>query len=195
MIGIITYFLFSIFQIGTGSVSEPKNNIGYEVGKYPPLFEFRKILGETSVETISWENLKGKVVIVDFWATWCVPCIITIPHINKLVEKYKDKPVVFISVAYEPESLVLPFLEKHPISAIKALDDDFSTFQVFRAWAIPLVVIVNKEGKISRRIHPNYLTEDIINEVLLDKIPIVKQSVDDQFEPEAAEKYFRSLME
>ena len=161
----------------------------------PSPLEIREVLGNRSIESLSWDKLKGSVVIIDFWATWCVPCIETIPHMNSLVEKYKDKPVVFISMTYEPNDLVLPFLIEHPIDAIRVLDIDFTTFQKYRAWAIPLVVIVDGNGVISSRIHPDYLTEEVIDQLLVGTVPDLEQAPDDQFDPEGAEEYFRSLME
>src|SRR5262245_38056996 len=44
----------------------------------------------------SLAGLRGKVVVLEFWATWCVPCVAAIPHLNELAEKLADQPVVFI---------------------------------------------------------------------------------------------------
>src|SRR5262245_55724643 len=44
------------------------------------------------------DDMKGKVVVIDFWATWCGPCIKAIPHTNEIAEKYKEKGVVVIGV-------------------------------------------------------------------------------------------------
>ena len=109
MLILINYVMLFALLFGNGVNDPAENNIGYNIGNYPPPLELRDILGERSIESLTWEKLRGNVVIVDFWATWCIPCIETIPHINGLVEKYKDKPVTFISMAYEPDVLVLPF--------------------------------------------------------------------------------------
>jgi thiol-disulfide isomerase/thioredoxin len=45
--------------------------------------------------------LRGKAVVIEFWATWCGPCVTEIPHLNELVEQVKGKPVVFLSVTDE----------------------------------------------------------------------------------------------
>ena len=49
------------------------------------------------------KGLKGKVVVIDFWATWCGPCVAEMPTMKKLYAEYKDKGVEFIGVSLEPE--------------------------------------------------------------------------------------------
>ena len=46
------------------------------------------------------DSLKGKVVVLEFWTTWCGPCVAAIPHLNELSEKYADKPVQFIAISF-----------------------------------------------------------------------------------------------
>ena len=68
-----------------------------EVGK-PFELSFEEI---RSRETVSMEQLKGKVVVIDFWATWCGPCIAEMPHMKELYAEYKDKGVEFIGVSLD----------------------------------------------------------------------------------------------
>lgn len=55
---------------------------------------------------------KGKIYIIDFWATWCVPCLETIPHLTALQAKYKDKGVVIVGISTEDASDVKPFVDQ-----------------------------------------------------------------------------------
>jgi thiol-disulfide isomerase/thioredoxin len=87
------------------------------------LFEIRNLgIGKTAPDVASHDlddkevklsALKGKVVVLDFWATWCPPCRASIPHSRELVEKLKDKPFVFVSISSDAEKKTLTdFLEK-----------------------------------------------------------------------------------
>ena len=109
---------------------------------------------------------KGKVYVVEFWATWCGPCIMQIPHMNELVEKFRGKPIQFISITDEEESLVQPFLKKRPMKPWIALDTDQSMMQPYEVWAIPYMVIVDGNCIIRSIIHPAELTEAALNEML-----------------------------
>lgn len=89
--------------------------------------------------------------------------------------------------------MVKPFLEKYKLDTIIGIDNDFTMFKSYGAWGIPMVVIVNQKGRIASVIHPNYLTNGLIQEVLAGKIPTVKQA-QAWPDPEGAEEYFRSLV-
>jgi thiol-disulfide isomerase/thioredoxin len=147
---------------------------------------------EAAASSLAWDSLAGEVVILDFWATWCPPCIETFPHLNELVERFADEPVRFISISYETEESVLSFLDEHPLATTVALDNDFATFRAFVAWGIPNLVIVNRKGRIAGVIHPIDLTEDVIEEVLAGRIPAVQQA-EAYPDPDGAEKLFRTL--
>ncbi len=60
-------------------------------------------------------TLKGKVVVVEFWATWCGPCRASIPHFNKLHDRWKDKDVVVMGLTDEPPEDVQQFVRKNGI--------------------------------------------------------------------------------
>lgn len=164
------------------------------IGKTPAALKI-KVLKESNDNYTSLDIMKGEVVLLDFWATWCGPCIQAFPHMNDLVAKYKNKPLKIISITYEPESKIIPFLEKKELNTIVAIDNDFHTFRAYSAWAIPNIVMIGKDGKIAGRIHPNKLTEAVIDELLDGKIPKVERTPENLFKPAEAEKYFRSTLE
>ena len=66
--------------------------------------------------------------------------------------------------------------------------------RMFDAWAIPLVIIANKNGEMVARIHPDHLTAEVIAGVLEGKVPAVEQTPYNLFEPDGAEDYFRSFL-
>ncbi|MGH1365177.1 MAG: TlpA family protein disulfide reductase [Calditrichia bacterium] len=148
-----------------------------------------------SVEINDWSDLAGKVVVIDFWATWCTPCIASFPHLNQLVKAFSDKDIVFISLTYEPGNLISPFLEKHKLNTIIATDTSFAMFRSYDAWAIPQVILVNKEGIIVSKLHPEYLTSAILEDALAGEIPDVEQVPGGLFDPKGAEEHFRSFLQ
>ena len=64
--------------------------------------------------TFSLDELKGKVIVINFWFVACKPCVEEIPELNELVEKYEDKDVVFLGFALDNEKRLISFLEKTP---------------------------------------------------------------------------------
>src|SRR5215470_13148870 len=79
----------------------------------------------------SWASLRGNVVVLEFWATWCGPCIAAIPHLNEVADHFKGKPIQFIAITDEDEKVVGPFLRKKPIHAWVGLDTDKSMLDAY----------------------------------------------------------------
>ena len=189
--------MFKLFLLILGlSFHKPllSQDLTLKVGDKTPELNFRKIGQTVDAENVTWEDYKGQLVIIDFWATWCPPCIESIPHLNKLVEEFKNQPVSFLSITYEPESMIKPFLKKHPMKSTIGSDNDFAMFKSYKAWGIPMIAIVNKEGFIAGIVHPTKLTTELIETVLAGEIPDVEQAKGWP-DPEGAEEYFRSLIE
>lgn len=99
---------------------------------------------------IQLSKLKGKVVVLDFWYTHCMPCIQEMPGFNKLVDYYANKNVVFISITFDSTKDVKKFLTEQPFKfQIIANNDTIRRyiFKLISAW--PYSIIINKEGKIT----------------------------------------------
>jgi thiol-disulfide isomerase/thioredoxin len=100
---------------------------------------------------VSLKDYRGKVVLVDFWATWCGPCIAELPNVKKLYKQYHDKgfEVVAISVDANKDALV-KFLEKEklPWVCIHDVPGDESLSNHFGVMFIPLPILVDREGRV-----------------------------------------------
>ena len=140
----------------------------------------------------TWQTLEGQVVVMDFWATWCAPCIDSIPHLNELHTKFEKEKVSFFSVTYEPARYVREFLKEHPMATEVAIDDSLNTFKTFRAWGIPVIFIFDSKGKLVATVHPNNLTPEVLHAALRGEVPQVKQATP-WHDPAGAESYFRKL--
>lgn len=128
---------------------QPKiNNQSTEVSAPLPNVSFRDGNGKV-VELVS---LKGKVVFINFWATWCPPCIAEMPSINALYNKFKDNEnVAFLMVDVDGNYQKSDnFMKKHHY-ALKVLSPAIEIPSIFMQGAVPTTVILNKEGKIVYR--------------------------------------------
>ncbi len=105
------------------------------------------------------ESNRGKVVIVNLWATWCPPCRKEIPGFINLYNKYKDKGVEIIGVAFDEngEESVPPFIKKMGINYPVYLEGK-NVAQSYDLHAYPTTVIYNKNGKIVNK-HIGYISE------------------------------------
>ena len=156
----------------------------------PPL-GFEATLNGPQPKDVNWQTLRGKVVILDFWGSWCAPCVADIPRLNNLVSKYRDKPVRFIAVGHENTRKVTYFLKKHPIDAWVAIDTDVSVFKSYTAFGIPHAVVVDQQGIVAAVLSPSDLTEKVLDDVLAGKAPSYPPLPPNAYwNPDTAAEYF-----
>ncbi len=136
----------------------------------PPL-KIAKLLNAPANAKLDWASLRGKWVVLEFWATWCGPCVAAIPHLNELSDSLKDKPVVFIAITDEKQAVVENFLKKRPIHGWVALDEGGATFRAYAVRGIPATIIVDPGGRLVVRTHPNTLSRETFDQLLSRKDP------------------------
>jgi thiol:disulfide interchange protein DsbD len=105
-------------------------------------------------------DLAGKVAVVNFWATWCVPCIKEIPSFNKLHREFASKGVVVVGVSMDEDGVerVRPFLVKNPMEYAVALGNEALAKEFKTDDGIPITVVFDRAGKQVKRFQ-GYLSE------------------------------------
>lgn len=116
-----------------------------------PSFSFVSL--RDSTVTLTDEMLKGKPYIMDFWGTWCAPCIEEIPHLEKAADLYNEEGLEILSVAMMDNQVAIEqFWEKrHPMPWLHTLvisEDDSRIREAFEITSFPRPVLVDKDGII-----------------------------------------------
>jgi thiol-disulfide isomerase/thioredoxin len=116
------------------------------IGKTPPNVESQNLDGKK----VELKDYKGKVVVLDIWATWCGPCKSMIPHERKMVQKHKDKPFALISISADEEKATLKkFLEENDMPWVHWWDGQNGN--IIKGWnvqAFPTIYVLDTKGVI-----------------------------------------------
>jgi thiol-disulfide isomerase/thioredoxin len=148
-------------QINASLVPDPRAEQSSEPEKITPT----PPLGEAPPEVVAadWLNtdapqslagLKGSVVLVEFWATWCGPCVAGIPHLNELQEKYRKQGLRILSFTDQDRETVENFQKKTtaPIEYTVGLGSQL--FKAYGVTGIPHAFVVTRDGKLLWHGHP-----------------------------------------
>ena len=123
-----------------------------DVGDPMPPIAVKKWVANTPVTA---STLRGKVVVVEFWATWCPPCRQSIPHLNKLHDEYGKKGVVICGITQEEEGTVADFMKTLPMKYHVGIDSgQTSTVYMKGVNGIPHAFVINRSGKVAWAGHP-----------------------------------------
>ncbi len=102
-------------------------------------------------KAVKSENWRGKVLVVNFWASWCPPCVEEMPALDKIAQEYASKNVLIIGIGIDSPSSVREFLQKTPVSypiIIGGLEGSNIAKQMGNSQgALPYTVIINPKGK------------------------------------------------
>jgi thiol-disulfide isomerase/thioredoxin len=119
-------------------------------GKQIPQFDLANVAGGS----IKNSDLKGKVTIIDFWATWCEPCLVEIPRYNELRQKYAGKNVEIVGVTIQSGTLeeIKPKVEEFQMEYPVVVGDDQVVEGFGGVIGYPTTFLVSKDGTIFKKI-------------------------------------------
>jgi uncharacterized protein (TIGR03435 family) len=158
----LAIFLSSLSCFAQQNTTPPPN-------KEAPEVELRQLLQAPGNVTPTLAALRGKAVVMEFWATWCGGCVAAIPHLNELAEQSKNKPVVFLSVSDESLEVVESFLRKRSMSGWVGVDKDGATFAKYGIVGRPQTILIDRNGILRLPTEPDRVNSALIDDLIAGK--------------------------
>ena len=126
------------------------------VGKPAPAFSFP---GLTSKDTLTLSAFHGKVVLLDFWASWCLPCRKLMPMLSQIKERRPALEILAVSIDVD-KTKALSFLRDSEFGLKDAWDSDQSAAKIYGVEWMPACFLIDKQGRLRFR-HDSYSGEDL----------------------------------
>jgi len=135
----------AVLLLGAFAVQLRRPSTGVVVGRAAPDFSVRTYDGDT----IRLADLRGKVVVLNFWASWCVSCVYEAAELEAIWGEYRDRDVVFVGVAYtDTEPAALDYLDRHGVSYPNGPDKGGGISQRYRLLGVPETVVIDRAGAV-----------------------------------------------
>jgi len=131
-----------------------------------PDFKISRMQNAPVSQIKSLADLKGKVVFLEFWATWCPACVTGIPHVNRVIDSLKGESVVFLSVTDEPADAIETFRKTHEMKTWVGIDEEGLSLKAFHVSGRPAGFLISKDGTLLADIFPDDLEEKDIRDAL-----------------------------
>lgn len=134
---------------------------GVKIGSAAPDFTLKTVIGDT----VTLSSLKGKKVLLNFWATWCPPCQEEMPALENIYKKYKGEGIEIIAVnatvGKETEEKVKQFIDVHQLTFPVPLDTDGEVVQMYGIYGMPTSYFIDENGVV-RSFYFGMMTEEMI---------------------------------
>ncbi|MDR0842324.1 MAG: TlpA family protein disulfide reductase [Acidobacteriota bacterium] len=125
-----------------GMLSSCGRQSGSLIGNPAPSFKLQDVEGQE----VSLEQFRGKIVLLDFWATWCEPCRMTMPVVEKLSKEYPDDLVLLAVNLQETRDDVAPYVAEQGIHSRVLLDEQGTVGGAYGTEVIPMQFLIDREG-------------------------------------------------
>lgn len=142
-----------------------------EEGEPAPVFDLPSIYA--GQPNISLESLAGKTVYVDFWASWCAPCLQSLPLYNEMYHKYKDQGLEVVAITVDnPIEDGLDFLEDTPLDFLIPVDPEGDAAELFGVIGMPSSYLIAPDGEV-KLVHMGFRSGDMemIEAAIIEHLP------------------------
>ena len=152
-------FLIALIIIGVGIIAllqakdsyrNRAQNSWLQKGSPAPDFTLPDLKGTL----VGLADFRGKVVLLNIWATWCLPCVEEMPSMEKLHRELQGEDFIILAVSIDNTGAdaVIPFVEKHGLSFTVLVDNKASLKSLFQATGVPESIIIDKDGIILEKV-------------------------------------------
>jgi peroxiredoxin len=153
-------------ESGLGSLSPDTDNLP-QIGDPAPDFELLDLTGET----VRLSDYRGRPVILNFWATWCAPCRLEMPELQRAQAEFGDEgPVVLTINQEESAERVGEFFDEVGLTLPALLDSDLEVGKAYGAFFLPTTVIVDPDGRVLA-IHRGMISREQLDDYLAQAAP------------------------
>lgn len=165
--------------------SQPKK------GQAVPGFPFSTVLN-APLKATTLDQLKGKLVLIEFWATWCGPCVEAMPHLKQLQQKHAQQLQV-ITVTDETPKRINQYLTSRPSNLWFAIDSARALTRLFPHRMIPHTVLISADGKLIAQTTPRAVTDQVIDSLWSQQEVHLPEKTDNALSaPEVIKTYFQA---
>ena len=145
MLKVILVILIVLGSLTTACQSNESPSEAPEVGKRAPDFQLNTLDGQS----VSLSDLKGKPVLINFWATWCSPCVYEMPYIQQIYDEWQERGLVLLAINIgESSSQAAEFMQQHNLSFPVLLDREGNIAQKYNIRGIPTTFFIDRDGII-----------------------------------------------
>ena len=159
----IAFFIIFLLAIIISGCKRDNENTNVNIGSYAPKFA----LTDLSKKTINLDDYKGKKVILNFWATWCPPCVNEMPLLQEVYNNRKGEGIEVIGINYnEDYERVKKFISEKGVVFTILIDSDLKVSMDYGVIGLPVTFFIDREGRIKEKFKGELnkkLIEDILN--------------------------------